>query len=206
MLIGGQVPKNLWTEAAQSAVKFINFSPTKANLGLTPDEQFYSVKPDLSQLRIFGCLAHVHIRKDLRNKLEPRSETRIYLGTDEESKGYRIFIPSSKKVIITKDVIFDENRFYKTDPVDTTFEYISLSSLFTSSFPTEDEVNEPEETNKPSSSISPHSDIAQPDPVNRISCMMMTPTPLVDPHPHKSLREILCHINPSWTILKNGPQ
>jgi hypothetical protein len=70
MLIGRHVPKNLRTEAAQSIVRLINCSPTKANLEQTPEEKFYSVKPGLFSIRVFGCLSYAHIRKELRDKLE----------------------------------------------------------------------------------------------------------------------------------------
>jgi hypothetical protein len=130
MLIHGNVPKTLWTEAALSAICLLNQSPTKANPGLTPEERLYSVKPDLSQTIIFGCLAYIHIRKELRDILEPTSAIGIYLGEDENSKGFRIYRPNIKKVIITKDVIFDESKTYKANSVETTFDFAALSPLF----------------------------------------------------------------------------
>jgi transposase InsO family protein len=69
MLIGGQVPKFLWTEVAHTAVLIINSLPTKTNHGLTPEELFSGNKPDMSCHKIFECLAFVHIDKSTRDKL-----------------------------------------------------------------------------------------------------------------------------------------
>jgi hypothetical protein len=54
MLIAGNVPIYLWAEAAKTAVYLMNISPTRASLGLTPEEVFHDRKPNLQHLRIFG--------------------------------------------------------------------------------------------------------------------------------------------------------
>jgi transposase InsO family protein len=63
MLIAGKVPTYLWAEAAKTEVYLMNRSPTRANLGLTPEEVFCERKPNLQHLCIFGCLAYVHLDK-----------------------------------------------------------------------------------------------------------------------------------------------
>jgi hypothetical protein len=37
---------------------------------LTPHEVLFGKKPSLSHLKVFGCVAFVHIPKEKRNKLE----------------------------------------------------------------------------------------------------------------------------------------
>jgi len=46
----------------------------------------------------------------LRNKLDDRSEKFIIIGYNEESKAYRLYNPSTKKYIISKDVEFKEEE------------------------------------------------------------------------------------------------
>ena len=64
-----------------------------------------------------------------RDKLSSRSNLSIYLRLNDESKAYRIYIPSVKKVQITRDVIFDENRFLTIPLANSTFLLASLFSL-----------------------------------------------------------------------------
>ena len=63
MLFVGRVPIFFWTEAAKTGTYFINKSPTRANLGASPDEVFFRSKPYLIHLRIFGSLAYAHLDK-----------------------------------------------------------------------------------------------------------------------------------------------
>lgn len=116
MLIGGQVPKFLWTEAAHTAVQLINSLSTRANNGETHEEHFSGLKPDLSKYRVFGCLTYVHIDKSRRDNLSPRSVMGIQLGLDDKSKAYRVYIRSMWKIQIIRDVEFGEHRFLTSKP------------------------------------------------------------------------------------------
>ena len=104
------LPIYLWTEAVSHAVYLINRNPTRANSGETPEERYSGIIPDISNLRIFGCIALVHIPKEHRKKLESKTQTCIFLGFDSETKGYCLFDHHRKKVIISHDVVFDEAR------------------------------------------------------------------------------------------------
>lgn len=50
------LPKKFWTEAANTAVYLQNCLPTKALEDKTPYEAWYSYKPSLSFLKVFGCM------------------------------------------------------------------------------------------------------------------------------------------------------
>ena len=50
----------------------MNRTPTAVIHGMTPEEKFTGKKPDLSHLKVFGCLAYVHIPDVLRSKLDPK--------------------------------------------------------------------------------------------------------------------------------------
>lgn len=75
---------------------------------MTPYEVYYGKKPFIAHLRIFGSYAYVHVHKDTRTKLDPRSRKCIFVGYSEESKAYKVYDPSRKQVIISKDVVFEE--------------------------------------------------------------------------------------------------
>jgi len=44
------------------------------------------------------------------NKLADRSIPGVFLGYESGTKGYRVYDPVNKKLIVTRDVIFDEKR------------------------------------------------------------------------------------------------
>lgn len=64
----------------------------------------------MEHFRVFGCLAHVHVPDSKRIKLDDKSMKYILLGVSEESKAYHLFDPVSKKIVISHDVIFEEDK------------------------------------------------------------------------------------------------
>ena len=61
---------------------------------MTPEECFSGKKPEVSHFRIFGSLAYSHVPLEKRTKLEPTAEKGIFVGYDEISKAFRIYLPS----------------------------------------------------------------------------------------------------------------
>jgi hypothetical protein len=103
-------PKFLWAEACNTAVYLQNRSPHKVLGNVTPEEAFTGRKPDISHLRIFGCVAYCHIPAEKRTKLDPTTEKGILVGYSETSKAYRIYIPTTRKTVLRRDVKFEEER------------------------------------------------------------------------------------------------
>lgn len=68
-------------------------------------------KPNLSHLRIFGCMVMVQIPKQKRKKFSSKSMKCIFIGYCENTKGYRFYDQKQQKVLISRDVIFIENEF-----------------------------------------------------------------------------------------------
>ncbi|CAA0819981.1 Unknown protein [Striga hermonthica] len=76
--------------------------------GMTPFEAWHSRQPDVSFPRTFGCIGHVKKPKPFLSKLEDRNTPMVFLGYEEESKGYRLYDPRGGKVVVSRDVVFDE--------------------------------------------------------------------------------------------------
>lgn len=57
---------------------------------------------------MFGCIGHVHVTEEKRKKLDDKSFMCIFLGVNEESKAFLMYDPVSKKIFISRDVIFEE--------------------------------------------------------------------------------------------------
>jgi hypothetical protein len=110
MLKAMKVPTKFWGEAVLTAVYVLNRSPTRSLQGVTPFEAWYKRKPKVSHLRTFGCVANVKLTGPGLNKLSDRSSKMVFIGYESGTKGYRFFDPSTGKLVISRDVIFEENQ------------------------------------------------------------------------------------------------
>lgn len=111
MMQDTNMPKEFWCEAILTAAYLNNRSPTTANVNnVTPAEIWYDKKPTIEHLRIFGTVAYAHIPKELRKKFDATSEKCIMLGYT--NTGYRLWNIEKEKVIISRNVVFNENENY----------------------------------------------------------------------------------------------
>lgn len=109
MLAAKNMPKKLWAEATMWSFYVLNRCPTKNLSNITPQESWSGSKPTAHHFRVWGCLAHVHVPKEKRTKLNHKSFVCILIGMSEESKAYRWIDPQTMRVIVSKDVIFEEH-------------------------------------------------------------------------------------------------
>ncbi|KAL0359426.1 UNVERIFIED_CONTAM: Retrovirus-related Pol polyprotein from transposon RE1 [Sesamum angustifolium] len=112
---GETLAKAFWAEAVYTAVYLLNRCPTKAVQNMTPIEAWSGKKPSAKHLRVFGSICYVHIPTEKRHKLEEKTEKGIFLGYNTQSKGYRIYNLKIKKLIISRDVEFDEDAMWNWD-------------------------------------------------------------------------------------------
>ena len=110
MLSEKQVPKNFWPEVVNWTAHVLNRSPTLAIKDMTPEEAWSGVKPNVDYFRVFGCIGHVHVPDNKRKKLDDKSFQCVLLGVSEESKAYRLYDPVSKKIVVSRDVVFEEDK------------------------------------------------------------------------------------------------
>ena len=62
----------------------------------------------MSFLQTFGCIGHIRKTKPVLTKLEDRSTPMVLLGYEEGTKAYRLYNPLEGKVVVSRDVVFDE--------------------------------------------------------------------------------------------------
>ncbi|KAK2412918.1 hypothetical protein QL285_048063 [Trifolium repens] len=115
MLSCRNVPKRFWPEAIKWATYIMNRSPTVSVKSVTPEEAWCDIKPSVHHFRVFGCLAYAHVPDSQRRKLDSKSIKCVYLGISDESKAYRLYDPVEKKIIVSRDVIFDESKGWDWD-------------------------------------------------------------------------------------------
>ncbi|PWA86893.1 copia protein [Artemisia annua] len=116
-----KLPITFWAEAVKHAIYILNRVPTRALIDKTPYEALYNRKPNLENLRIFGCTAYAKITIPHLKKLDDRSIPMIYLGVEEGSKACRLYDPIAKKKHVSRDVKFMETKpwNWNKDDVDT---------------------------------------------------------------------------------------
>ena len=78
---------------------------------MTPKEAWSAQRPSVNHFKIFGCRAYAHILDEKRRKLNDKGEKCIFLGVSDQSKAYKIKNPSTKK-IITSCAVFYEEKFW----------------------------------------------------------------------------------------------
>ncbi|CAA7058194.1 unnamed protein product [Microthlaspi erraticum] len=109
------VPNYLWGEAVRHATYLINRVSTRSLVDQTPYEAFKGRKPNVDHLRVFGCVGYAKVETPHLKKLDDRSRALVHLGTEPGSKAYRLLDPTSRKIIVSRDVVFQENKRWKWD-------------------------------------------------------------------------------------------
>ena len=114
LLSDSKLSKTFWGEALSTANYVLNRCPSSAIDFKTPYEMLNNIKPNVKHLKVFGCEAFVHIPEDERKKLDSKSRKCIFLGYGATKKGYRLYDCESKKILYSRNVIFNEDK--KRDP------------------------------------------------------------------------------------------
>lgn len=112
MLYTKDIPTYLWAEAVNTAVYILNRTPNSHIPSSSPYEIWTGKKPILNHIKTFGCDAYMHVPKELRNKLAPKSKKFIFVGYDGNSTNYRLYEPETKKIKISRNVTFNENSTF----------------------------------------------------------------------------------------------
>ena len=113
MRIHAGFPLNLWANAIDTVVYFINRGPSMALDGGIPEEMWIGKKVNYSSLIVFGCEAFAHIDKEDRKKLDAKSQKCYLVGYGVNDLGYRLWDVDNHKIIRSRDVVFNEKSMYK---------------------------------------------------------------------------------------------
>lgn len=108
MMKAKNMPGEFWGEAVTTAVYILNQAPTKSVRDKTPFEAWHGRTPAVHYFRTFGCIVYVKEVKPHINKLDDRSKAMVFLGYEPGSKAYRIYDPVAKRIVVSRDAVFDK--------------------------------------------------------------------------------------------------
>ena len=108
MMSYSDLPDSFWGYALETAAYILNLVPSKS-VPLTPTELWIGQKPSLKHVRIWGSPAHVLNGKT--DKLESRTEVRLFVGYPRGTKGGLFYSPKDQKVIVSTNARFLEEDY-----------------------------------------------------------------------------------------------
>ena len=75
MMAQAKLPEFYWAEAVATAAYLRNRVPTRSLKSITPYEKWFERKPDLSHIRVFGCMCYAYIPEvNKKGKLSNKAE------------------------------------------------------------------------------------------------------------------------------------
>ena len=93
MMMHAGKPKTWWHWAFDWATYVLDRCPRRSNENsITPFEVFFGSKPDLAGIRIFGCICFPLVLPSQHKHLTPRAQRGVFVGVDEERRGYRVVL------------------------------------------------------------------------------------------------------------------
>ncbi|ETW78197.1 hypothetical protein HETIRDRAFT_454217 [Heterobasidion irregulare TC 32-1] len=101
----------LTTMLSESHLPLVFWGEALATYGKTPFEMVHGKKPDVSHLRVWGCLAYVHVQRDKRDGFGSHMEKCVFIGYPDSYKAWKFYNPATRKVIISERADFDERFF-----------------------------------------------------------------------------------------------
>ncbi len=111
-----------WAEAASFSIATRNLIPSRRHPGLIPLESFTGRRQDVSHLRVFGakCWAKIPTVNGAQvtggSKLDPRGVECRFLGYAGGSGNYKVQDLASRRVLVSRDVVFEEGQPRRTSP------------------------------------------------------------------------------------------
>ncbi|GJP38836.1 hypothetical protein CLOM_g23243, partial [Closterium sp. NIES-68] len=115
LLIEAGLPNYIWPDAVRHACVAKNRALTHVGEDKwVPYVEWIGRKPKVDMLRVFGCMCMALVPKKLRhNKLDAKATWAVHLGMAQNSKGWLLWDPFTKKFLVSRDCKFMENLPYK---------------------------------------------------------------------------------------------
>ncbi|CAI7786234.1 unnamed protein product [Closterium sp. NIES-53] len=117
-MIHAAAPHFLWPFAVQYAAHQLNLQPRVSLPETSPTLLWTGKVGDASAFRVWGSRAFV--RELSADKLSPRATPCVFLGFPPDAPGWQFYHPTSRRVLSSQDVTFDESvPYYRLFPYRT---------------------------------------------------------------------------------------
>lgn len=115
LLRDSDLSHSYWAEAAAFSIDTRNLIPSRRHPSCIPVESFSGKRQGVAHLRVFGskCWAKIPIAHG-DSKLDPRSTECCLLGYASGSGNYRVQDITSRRVFVSRDIIFEEGQPRRT--------------------------------------------------------------------------------------------
>ena len=113
-LIESKLPYEFWPFAVNYATYTLNRLPTQRINWKTPFEAWSGTKPNITNMRPFGCTAYAHVDPSLRSSIEPTAIRCKFLGYAPYQKSFVLQQLDTKVIFVRRNVNFDENTIIGT--------------------------------------------------------------------------------------------
>ena len=100
----------LWGEAMNTAVHVINRTGPTKRAGKTPYELWYGESTSIENFKVFGTECCVYIPKKERKNLDRKVSKGLLVGYEEDCEEYRIYVPSLRRVLLSRDILFEQEK------------------------------------------------------------------------------------------------
>ena len=85
-----------------------NRFPTRSLWKKPPKQAQTGRKPSIAHSRVFGCITYAHMLDQKLSKLDHKSEKHVFISYDASSKNYKLYNSITKKTMVSRNVLFDE--------------------------------------------------------------------------------------------------
>jgi len=118
LLVASHVHDSFWTYAARHACLLHNVLPSTRLAGeISPYQAVYSMPPDVSTIRVWGCSCWYYLPEHERtSKISPRALPAVHLGLDPQRRGYIVYVPHLNRITTAYHVVFQERKFLHFTP------------------------------------------------------------------------------------------
>ena len=108
MIHAKNVPGRFWAECMKTAAHVINRLPQPRLEFTSPFEKLWDAKPAVGHFRVFGCVCYVFVPDHLRSKFDKKAVRCIFVGYDDQRKGWKCCDPTTGRCYTSRNVVFDE--------------------------------------------------------------------------------------------------
>ena len=118
MLCASNLSDGFWQDAVGTAVHLINQSTCTGLKQMTAEEAWSGLKPNISNLCVFGCPVYMLIPKELYvGKLAHKMCCCIFVGYSSTCKAWLFWNPVKHSIIKSREIVFNEQVTCCSNPL-----------------------------------------------------------------------------------------